>query len=158
MQPTVVSIFICPVRRERMRWVQNVQAIAGAGLEGDRYASNAGSFNRTPEQAGKRQVTLINERFFHRSSYTPVESRRNILVRNVELMWLIGREFQVGAARFRGVKYCDPCDGVTELAGRTVSFKQEFQDCGGLIAEVIESGLITAGDLIIPPAKSISKK
>lgn len=153
MEPKVISIFICPAAGEPMQRVQSVRAIAGAGLEGDRYALGAGSFNKREENRGKRQVTLINARFFERSTFKPIESRRNILVANMEIMWVIGREFQVGAARFRGVKYCDPCDRISRLANKRASFKEEFEDCGGLIAEVLGDGIITASDLIILPPK-----
>jgi hypothetical protein len=153
MEPRVINIFICPTAGEPMQRVPSVRAIAGAGLEGDRYAIGAGSFNKGEENRGKRQVTLIHARFFERSTFKPIESRRNILVDNMELMWTIGREFRLGAALIRGVKYCDPCDRVSRLANKRASFKLEFQDCGGLIAEIVEGGLIIPGDSIILPPK-----
>ena len=75
------------------------------------------------------------------------------MVKNVELMWLIGKEFQIGTAKMRGVKYCDPCERPTKLSGKEKSFKEAFFDRGGLVAEVIESGVIKQGDDIILPSK-----
>ncbi len=69
-------------------------------------------------------------------------------------MWLIGREFQIGMARFRGVKYCDPCTRPNKLSGRKMNFKETFFDRGGLIAEVVEGGIIKIGDPVIPPPKN----
>lgn len=147
---TVVALCISPTTKEPMQLVDSVEAIAGQGLRGDRYASAEGSFNRGT--SGERQVTLINALFFDGSGFEYVDSRRNIVTRGVELMWLIGRDFQIGQARFRGVKYCDPCDRPSKLSGRP-GFRERFQDRGGLVAEVLEGGLIKIGDSIIPPSK-----
>jgi uncharacterized protein YcbX len=146
----VVAIFISPVAGDAMQQIEEVQAIAGKGLDGDRYAKGKGSFGQVP---GKRQVTLINSVFFPGSGFDYIDCRRNIITAGVELMWLIGREFQIGAAKMRGVKYCDPCMRPTKLSGKEKSFKEAFADRGGLVAEIIESGAIKTGDLIIPPPK-----
>ncbi len=148
---TVTAIYIAPKAGAPMERVSEVQAIAGAGLAGDRYCSGQGSFN--DGDVGRRQVTLINEIFFYDTSFDYVDSRRNIVTKDVELMWLIGREFQIGGARFRGVKYCDPCQRPSNLARKVYNFKRAFFDRGGLVAEIIEGGLIKEGDVVIPPPK-----
>ncbi|MBI2640204.1 MAG: hypothetical protein HYW90_04955 [Candidatus Sungbacteria bacterium] len=132
--------------------MEEVEAIAGQGLKGDRYATGEGSFNKGKQ--GNRQVTLMNAIFFDGSGFEFRDSRRNIFVQGVELMWLIGREFQIGTARFRGLKYCDPCTRPSKLSGKQKSFKETFFDRGGLIAEVIEGGIIKTGDPVIPPPNS----
>lgn len=152
LEPRVIGIFISPVAGERMQEVLEVEAIAGAGLKGDRYCTGHGSFN-SKTGVGNRQVTLINGIFFEGSDFYYPESRRNIITMDVELMWLIGKEFQVGAAKFRGVKYCDPCERPTKLSGKEKSFKEAFFDRGGIIAEIIESGLIRVADAVVPPSK-----
>jgi MOSC domain-containing protein YiiM len=148
----VIAIFVSPAAGSPMQQVAEVEALAGAGLKGDRYATGEGSFNKKTG-IGNRQVTLMNARFFENSGFEYIESRRNILVQNVELMWLIGREFQIGAATMRGIKYCDPCMRPTKLAGKTRNFMESFQDCGGLVAEILQGGLIRINDLIVPPPK-----
>lgn len=149
---TVLAICIAPTAGAPMRLVDEVLALAGLGLQGDRYASGDGSFNRG--KAGNRQVTLVNGAFFPGSGYAYEESRRNIVTSGVELMWLIGREFQVGEARFRGVRYCDPCLRPGKLLGKTTPFKDAFHDRGGLVAEILGSGLIKVGGPIVPPPKT----
>ncbi len=146
----VVAIFISSAAGDPMQQIEEVEAIAGRGLEGDRYAKGEGSFNQV---IGKRQVTLINSLFFPGSGFDYIDCRRNIVTAGVELMWLIGKEFQIGAAKMRGVKYCDPCMRPSKLSNKEESFKEAFSDRGGLIAEIIEGGVIKAGDLIIPPPK-----
>lgn len=151
MNGIVKAICIGPVAGGPMQEVLEVEALAGQGLKGDRYSAGEGSFNKGRQ--GKRQVTLMNSIFFAGSGFEFKDSRRNLFVEGIELMWLIGREFQIGTARFRGVKYCDPCTRPSKLAGNPVSFQTTFLDRGGLIAEVVEGGLIKVGDFVIPPSK-----
>jgi MOSC domain-containing protein YiiM len=134
-----------------MERLESVTAIAEHGLAGDRYSVGEGSFNKG--RIGASQVTLINALFFRDSGFLYEESRRNIVTDGVELMWLIGREFTIGAARMRGVKYCDPCKRPTKLVGSMYDFQARFFDRGGLVAEVLEGGLICVGDSVVPPPK-----
>lgn len=151
MNGTVKAICIGPEAGKPMTRAKEVRAIAGCGLEGDRYATGSGSFNKGKQ--GNRQVTLMNAIFFKRSGFRFSDSRRNIFTEGVELMWLIEREFTIGTARFRGIKYCDPCKRPSKLARKRQSFKKAFHDRGGLIAEIIEGGIIRVGDSVIPPPK-----
>lgn len=148
----VVAICIAPAAGEPMRLVNEAQAITGQGLEGDRYCSGEGSFNKGVQ--GNRQVTLINGIFFPGTGFEYIDSRRNIITEGVELMWLIGRSFKVGEAILTGVKYCDPCERPAKLAGKKHwSFAEAFHDRGGLIAEVMFGGIIRVNDTIVPPPK-----
>lgn len=152
---TVAAICICPSAGAEMQSVQEIEAVTGQGLKGDRYSTGEGSFNKGAQ--GKRQVTLINGIFFENSGFEYIDSRRNIVTLGVELMWLIGRDFQVGGAKLRGVKYCDPCTRPNKLGREKLKdakpFKDAFFDRGGLIAEVIEGGVINVGDAVVPPPK-----
>lgn len=147
----VRGIFIARERRAPMEALQNVQAEQGNGLCGDRYQNGGGSYNQG--RPGKRQVTLINAMFFEGSGFEPIESRRNLVVHGVELMDLIGKEFRVGNAVLKGVKYCDPCLVPSRVAGKSHSFREAFFDRGGLVAEVIKTGVIKVGSAVIPPKK-----
>lgn len=149
-QGIVRAICISPTAGEPMQSVEEAIAVAGQGLIGDRYCTGEGSFNRGA--AGSRQVTLMNAIFFPGSGFEFADSRRNLFVEGVELMWLIGREFRIGEVRFRGVKYCDPCQRPSARSGKP-GFQQAFFDRGGLVAEVIDGGVIRVGDTVIPPPK-----
>jgi hypothetical protein len=71
----VVAIFIAPIAGgKKMEEVRSAEAIAGAGLAGDRYSTGEGSFNQ--KRPGRRQATLINSIFFQDSSFEYAESRR----------------------------------------------------------------------------------
>jgi hypothetical protein len=149
---SIKEICIGAVAGGLMQAVKSVEAIAGQGLTGDRYARGEGSFNRGRQ--GRRQVTLINGRFFPGSGFEYVETRRNIVTLGIELMDLIGKEFRVGEALMLGAKYCDPCLRPSALSGKATAFKDVFHDRGGLVAEILESGMIRVDDLVIPPRKN----
>lgn len=151
MSGRVTHIFVAPRRRAPMKSMPAVNAVQGRGLEGDRYCYGAGSYNAS--NVGSRQVSLINGLFFDDTSFTPAESRRNLVVVGVELMWLIGRTFQVGNALLCGVKYCDPCLVPRSQTKPDARFQDEFLDRGGLIARVVQGGVIRVDDAVIPPPK-----
>ncbi len=149
-KPEVVAIFIGPSKDSDMIQVKRVRTIANAGLEGDRYCAGKGSYSK--DTIGRRQVTFMNARFFLNSGFEFADSRRNIFVRNFELMWHIAKIFTINGVRFRGLKYCDPCARPSKLAGKP-GFKETFEDCGGLIAEVLDDGEIYEGAEILPAPK-----
>lgn len=147
----VVAISIAHVAGQPLERVEEVVALEGQGLQGDRYGRGEGSFNKGRQ--GHRQVTFINAMFFRGTTFAYEESRRNIATEQVELMDLIGKRFEIGEVVFRGVKYCDPCARPSKLAGKTEVFREAFFDRGGLVAEVLKSGLIKVGFAVIPPKK-----
>ena len=57
-QGSVVSIHIAPAAGLPMETVPEARAIAGRGLEGDRYALGVGYYSNTPGPGG-RDLTLV---------------------------------------------------------------------------------------------------
>jgi hypothetical protein len=55
---TVVSIHIAPVAAAKTQSIVEVRALAGRGLEGDRYFAGTGHYSKTSSYGG-REVTLI---------------------------------------------------------------------------------------------------
>src|SRR5262245_60361405 len=94
---TVVSINITPVEEAPMQSVDEVRAIPGRGLEGDRYFDNKG---RTAE--ARRELTLIEAEAIEAMKseldvdYSLSDSRRNVVTRGVPLNHLVGKEFWDG--------------------------------------------------------------
>lgn len=148
---TITNIAICPQRGEPMQAVEQVRAIRGRGLEGDRYCEGEGSWNKK-KGVGHRQVTLINTRYVRASSFTFEETRRGIGVEGIELMLLIGKRFTIGDVILLGVKYCDPCERPSKLCGKP-DFAETFHELGGLVATVIKGGIIRVGAVLIPPPR-----
>ena len=140
---TVVAICISPIAGRPMQSLEQVEAIAGLGLAGDRYALGEGSFNGG--HPGKRQVTLINDLFVHGSGFNYLQTRRNIVVEDIE--------FQIDDVVLRGIKYCDPCMRPSSLIDTHKSFRANFYDRGGLVADIIKGGPIKVGSIVIPRRK-----
>ena len=145
----VVAIHIGPKRLEAMVSVAEVNAVAGSGLEGDRYAREKGTFSK---KLPNNQVTLIEQEALeaadrdYKLEVSPAESRRNILTIGIALNHLVGREFRVGEARLRGLKLCEPCSHLKKLTNKEVI--RALKHRGGLRAEILEGGQIRVGDVI----------
>lgn len=145
----VVAIHIGPKRLEPMASVAEVNAIAGAGLEGDRYAREEGSFSK---KLPNNQLTLIEEEALEAAArdyqleFTAAESRRNILTAGIALNHLVGREFRIGKVRLRGLKLCEPCSHLKKLTKKEVIAALKHR--GGLRAEILSGGPIRVGDEI----------
>ena len=88
-----------------MKKVEQLNALAGQGLEGDRYLLGTGTYSKKPEPG--RQVTLISSETLKSLkdefdiTVKPEESRRNVLTQGIEINDLIGTEFCVGPVRLR---------------------------------------------------------
>ena len=72
------------------------------------------------------------------------ESRRNFTTRGVALNHLVGRQFRVGEAVFRGIRLCEPCTHLEEVSGKSV--RKGLIHRGGLRAQIVKSGLVRVGD------------
>ena len=147
----VVSLGIARVAAGAMESLPEVRAVAGRGLEGDRYFNMEGSFSDNPNTTG-REVTLIEaeaidalERDYkYKLEYK--DARRNIVTRGVPLNHLLGQEFTVGDIRMRGVRLNEPCNHLAGLTDDKV--KAGLMHRGGLRADILSDGLIRVGDTI----------
>jgi MOSC domain-containing protein YiiM len=144
----VVSIFIAPEEGAPTTEVPEVRAVPGAGLEGDRYFLNAGTMSK--KNKPEREVTLIESEAIEAAARdNDIElglgdSRRNIVTRGVPLNHLVGREFNVGETRLRGIKLCDPCGYLESLTAEGV--RKALANRGGLNAQILSGGVIRPGD------------
>ena len=151
-QGHVVSIHIADRKEAPTRAVEKVRAIPGKGLEGDRYFSAAGTYSDRPGPF--REITLIEiEAIEALARDNDVEiaagdSRRNVVTRGVPLNHLVGREFQVGAVRLRGIRLCEPCAHLERLTRRGVLGGLVHR--GGLRAQILMDGEIHTGDPVLP--------
>ena len=128
------------------------QAVAGRGLEGDRYFAGSGTFSPVPRKPDF-ELTLIEwekvDAFAHESGlpFTTALARRNLVTEGVDLNALAGREFRIGGALIRGIRLCEPCNYLAKT-----SFPETLRGLvhkGGLRAQIVESGTIRVGDSII---------
>ena len=147
---SLVHICISPGAGQPMQSVQGIRAVAGVGLEGDRYASRGGTYS--PKDDGSRQVTLIEVEAIEALEgetgirLSPPEARRNLVTRGVPLNHLVGKTFRVGEVSLRGIRLCEPCQ---HLAGLTqAGVLPGLIHRGGLRAEITNEGIIRVGDPI----------
>ena len=146
----LVSIFIGRKVGDPMKAVNQVRAVPGRGLEGDRYFEQARTFSKKPDPS--REVTLIEiealealERDYG-LRLEPQESRRNLVTQATSLNHLVGKEFQVGPVTMRGLRLCEPCTHLEKLAQKGV--RPGLVHRGGLRAQILTEGLLTVGDPI----------
>ena len=146
---TVESIHITAAAKAPMRAVDRVQAITGVGLEGDRYALRQGTFFKPiPDY----ELTLIEAEAIEalKRDYgveiLAGDARRNVVTRGVPLNHLVGREFQIGEVRIRGIRLCEPCSHLESLTGQPLI--KGLRHRGGLRAQILSTGVIRAGDSV----------
>jgi MOSC domain-containing protein YiiM len=152
-----LSIHIAPAGTAPVISLGEIQAIAGKGLEGDRYYLKTGTYSKTPGTG--RQVTLIEIEAMEalRREYgidiDAAQARRNILTRGVALNHLIDRDFTIGEAVLRGTRLCDPCAHLEKLTVKGVM--RGLIHRGGLRADVVRGGIIRIGDVIYGAAMQV---
>lgn len=153
-QGTLKAIAISPEGAEAMQLVESVETVAGKGLNGDRYFGGNGSFSET-EGTG-REVTLIAQEDLdaaneeHNLPITHEESRRNLLTEGVPLNYLVGKRFKIGTVILEGKRLCEPCNTLAKTTGYGKKLLSVMVHRGGLRCDIVQSGIILAGDTIVP--------
>jgi len=147
----VVSLHIAPNGAAPMQTLGSVKAMAGRGLDGDRYYNLSGTYSNHP--GAGRQVTLIEIeaiealRREYKIALAAGTARRNIVTRGVALNHFVEREFRVGEVTLRGTRLCEPCLHLEKLT--QAGTMRGLIHRGGLRAEIIVGGIIRVGDPIV---------
>jgi len=149
---TVKGIYIAAEAGGRLHGVRTVRAVAGHGLEGDRYAAGVGFYSATPTTDGARELTLIEQESIDAVrkeggiELADGETRRNVVTGGIRLKNLLGKRFTIGAVVCEGVRDCPPCNHLDELTGK--SLMRLLVRTGGLRARIVEGGTIAVEDRI----------
>ena len=142
---TVVLISIAPGQPgdgKPAEKVATATAVAGKGLEGDRY------FGHDHDT----QVTLIEAEAIDAMAKDAGlkleygEARRNIVTRGVALSELVDKEFTVGGVTMRGARLSEPCQHLADLTNQQVV--KGLVHKGGLKAQILTDGDIRIGDIV----------
>ena len=145
----VESIHIAPAAKAPVQAVEQVEAVPGAGLAADRYFLKQGTFFK-PEP--DHELTLVEAEAIeaaerdYKMKMNPGEARRNVVTRGVALNHLVGREFQIGDVKLRGLRLCEPCSHLEALTGLPVI--KSLRHRGGLRAQILTQGVIRVGDTV----------
>lgn len=149
MQAVVEHIYTAPKGSAPMQQVSQVEALAGAGLRGDRYYERTGYWTAVDEC----QVTLIEAEGLEAIQQTTGirvgngEHRRNLITRHVKLESLRGKQFQIGEAILEYDRPRPPCSYIQSITEPGMT--RALVGRGGICARVVKSGTIRAGDEIV---------
>ncbi len=122
--------------------LESVEVAMPTGIVGEHHANKGNS---------KRQVTLIQAEHLEvvagllgRETLPPELTRRNVVVRGINLIALKEQNFRIGTAVLRGSGPCVPCSRMEFNLG--FGGYNAMRGHGGLNAVVVEPGRISVGD------------
>jgi MOSC domain-containing protein YiiM len=123
--------------------VPEVECLAGRGLRGDRYLDFRKNY--------KGQITFFPFEVFEKlcANFGIYDKpagvlRRNVIVSGVDLLSLIGREFEIQGVKFCGTQHCTPCEWMN--VAFAPGAEQFLKDNAGLRAQILSDGMITVGE------------
>ncbi|MGC4046548.1 MAG: MOSC domain-containing protein [Armatimonas sp.] len=140
----IVAIHIAPTAGAAPVPVDIAVLRKGAGIDGDRYSKNIGTYSHWPSD---HELTLIEQAVVNDLGLKPGESRRNITVDGIALNPLVGQRFRLGRVLCEGTRLCEPCAYLERHLERPGIVRQLIGR-GGLRALVLENGEIRVGDAI----------
>jgi MOSC domain-containing protein YiiM len=149
---TLTGIWLTPAAAAPMHRVESGRLLAGAGLEGDRYALGGGTWARYPDL--EKQLTLIDGDDVATvaaevgTDLSPGETRRNLVTTGIDLAALVGHWFAVGDALLFGMKRCPPCAHLERLTGARLVKAMVHR--GGINAAVFIGAEVTEGTIVRP--------
>jgi len=141
----VEAIYITAKHGELPHKIDSAQAIAGKGLEGNRYFD---------EGDPARELTLIEAEALealaaeHAIDLDAASSRRNVLTRGVRLNDFVGKRFRVGDLECRGIELCEPCLHLQSMTQPGVI--KGLAHRAGINAEILVGGELRPGDAVSP--------
>ena len=134
---TVGNVWVSPAKNSgRMDARDRVQAIAGHGLEGCAHA----------RPGTKREVLFASRVHLDALGIQPGRIRENFTVEGADVHeWPIGQQVRVGGALFEITMVCDPCQRMNDLRQ---GLRAELDGKRGMLARVLQTGDVSAGDEI----------
>lgn len=140
----VTWIGIRPKRLAPLQEVKTVEVQEEVGLVGDHYQG---------KREKKRQVTLIQAEhlmavasMLGKESIDPQLTRRNMVVKGINLLALKDKQFWVGEVKLEMTGLCHPCSRMETNLG--TGGYNAMRGHGGITARVIQGGTIHLGDTL----------
>lgn len=143
----VLALHVAPRRGTPVEQVAQVELRAGEGVVGDRH------YRRGAARSRARALTLVAAEDLEAVAQAglPIAAaatRRQVLVRGVDLSTLVGRRFRLGSALAEGSGPCAPCAHLEALVGPGV--ERALQGRAGITARILEGGTVAVGDALQP--------
>jgi MOSC domain-containing protein YiiM len=139
----VVSIHVVSEQNGLPLRLSLANFVADQGLEGDCRS----------RQGRTRQVTIIEAEALEQvaaklglESVPPGASRRQVVVRGVDLNAAIGKHLRIGPVLIAVNQPCDPCSKMEIKIGPGA--REAMKDRGGVCGRVVEGGAVRPGDSV----------
>ena len=145
----VAGLLVAPAAEAPLERVSLAEAVAGRGLESDRYFDGRGTFSGSGRGY---ELTLIEAEALEALAVDGVEisweqARRNVVTRGVGLNALVGRRFLIGDVECVGRRLAEPCSHLQRLAPPGILAGLVHR--GGLRADILAGGTIRVGDPVV---------
>ena len=141
----VHKIGISKLKGKEIEDVIEVKAIAGEGLENDRFCKNN---NHKTSQITLIEKEIIDDFNSQLSLKIPYKNfRRNIITEGIRLNQLINKELIIGNVKIKVHDLCEPCKYLQNLL-RQKDLVKNLVHKGGIRCEILTSGKISIGDII----------
>jgi hypothetical protein len=121
--------------------LKTATAVAGRGLEGDRYHVGRGTFSGPGRGY---ELTLVEAEVLEAVDLPWEQARRNVVTRGIGLNALVGHRFRIGAVECIGRRLAEPCAHLEKLA--RPGLLRPLVHRGGLRADIVRGGEIAVGD------------
>jgi len=141
----VEGLLVAPDAEAPLVRIDSAHAIAGRGLEGDRYAAGRGTFSGPGRGY---ELTLVEAETLEELGITWELARRNVVVRGAALNSLVGRSFRIGEVECIGRRLAEPCAHLERVSGSGLI--RPLVHRAGLRADIVAGGTIAIGDALVP--------
>ena len=147
MSGKIIKLLISKDVNSPMQSVNQIILEVGKGIFGDRYYYQEGTFSNKNKIEEHRDVTLIEQENIdafnnnENQNITCEDLRRNVVVSNIRLNELVGKEFNIGNVVLKGVRLCEPCEYLAKKINNT-KFLKSMINKSGLRAQIIKGGSV----------------
>lgn len=142
----VIQINIAKSIGGSMNPISIAELVENRGIIGDRY------FNDNNRPSDDYQVTLIESENIDcycmetGNALRYIDTRRNIVTKDVRLNRLVGKYFRLGSCELYGIELCEPCK---TFESRTYpGVLKWFVGRGGLRCKITQGGTIKLNDTV----------
>ncbi len=142
---SVAGLLLAPDAETPLRQVEAATALAGRGLDGDRYARGAGTFSGRGQGY---ELTLVEAEVLADVGLSWEDARRNVVTTGIRLNALSGRRFRIGAVECVGRRLAEPCAHLERLT--RPGLIRPLVHRAGLRADILVGGELRLGDEIVP--------
>jgi len=148
---TVVAIFTAPAKEAPCLAHDRCRVFAKRGLEGDRYATNSGTFSH-PDRSGQ-DLTLIAAESLAALAESGIElsaaeARRNLVTEGIDLEGLVGQRLMIGSVECFASRLAEPCAHLQRITRSGIL--RGLVHRGGIRVDVLTDGEVAVGDQVRP--------